>query len=524
MKTGLIPITIGATGPTAGDRIVKHLRVIPAGIERVLTDSILLLKPEETASTTLSCAVPAGIDVSTISTQISFVGDLLGDVIANMASLLIQPAGCGEQNMARFSSAVISYHYFKATHQLTDAIEKTIASYTQQGMQKHMALRRQNGAQSYFGSNQGSTWLTAFTVKIFRLASAFSTVDNSLIDSSLQFILTKQLADGGFTDDQTSQSYRNHGGLNNRVAVTSYIAILFSQILSEQPQLRAARDNAISYSLQNVNNANPYELAITCNALKLANHNSFNAKYNILLSLARETADHLYWDVKADTVLNVETSAYALLFMHQVDPDRAIKIVKYLISMKNQNGGWASTQDTVVAVESLADAASSGLLGLLAGNMSIIAWPDVGQSVDTVIDHTNQIELQTFTLDSNARSVNILARGSTSGKTTISFTCRYFENLALGNPRFRVTHSLVEECNTPMRSFICINYIPEGNDVVSNMVIMKMRMPSGYIYDNDTPMPDVIRVRNMSAKYFTNKLTFPSPVYRKLRLKTKTQE
>lgn len=495
LKTGLIPITISATGPTAGDSILRTLRVIPAGIERILTDSILLLKQgAATASTILTCDVPANVDQDTVTTQITFVGDLLGDVIANMAAILVQPSGCGEQNMARFSSAVISYHYFKATGQLTDALEQTIARYTQGGMQIHMSLRRANGGHAYFGTNEGSTWLTAFSVKIFRLAAAFSTIDPLLMSTSLDFILSRQGADGGFVDDQTQSNYRNYGGLNNKVAVTSYIAILFTQMLNEQPRLRAARDNAITYSLQNVNDNNAYELAITCNALYYANHAGFNAKYNSLLSLATETDEHLSWRVTVGTVLDVEASAYALLFMHRIDENRSLKIMKYLISKKNQNGGWASTQDTVTAVDSLAESATYGLLGLLAGNMSIFAWPDVGVTVETLIDRTNQVQLQSFTLDSSAREVEVFARGLTSGKTTVSFTCRYFENLAAGNPRFLVTHTLTEQCNTPLRSFICISYIPEGNDVMSNMVIMKMRLPSGYVYDTDSPLPDVIRV------------------------------
>lgn len=493
MSAGKIPIIVDARGNLAGDGLEKILHVTPEGIERVFTSTVLLLKEgASTTSTELTCAVPPSVDPKTVSTSVTFVGDLLGDALNNLAKLIVQPSGCGEQNLARFAPTLIVHIYMTKTSQLTDAMHNTIVRYAEGGLQKHLTLRMSSGAYRFFTNNQGSTWLTAFSVKIFRQAQTFMTIDQSLIDTALTFIMSKQDADGGFREDQTSRHYRYQGGLLDKVTITSYIAILLTQILPDYPQYTTARNNAINFVAQNVRNTNAYELSIACYALYLVNHSSFAANYQALLSLATETSDIMYWNIHNGVVLDVETTSYALLFISKFDTARSIKLARYLISEKNANGGWASTQDTVMAIEALSSVAE--LVTDYDGTVDLMGWPDVGNLFSATINNDNKITLQSFNLDSGTRKVQIFARGSVTGKAIISFTCRYFENLDGIAPRFAVTYDLVELCNTPLKIKICINYIEDGADQRSNMVIMKMTMPSGYVYDSDTELPSVIRV------------------------------
>lgn len=495
LSAGAIPIRVHAGGALASDSLEKVLMIIPDGIERVITNTVLLMKETSaTAEAKLSCAVPASVDARTVSTRINFVGDLLGDALNNMVALVQLPSGCGEQNLARFAPTLIIHIYLTAAGQMTPAHHNMIVDYAQQGMQKHLTLRMTNGAFRFFGGNPASTWVTAFTVKIFRQAQTFMTVDQNLINTALTFIMTKQETNGGFNEDDTARHYRYQGGLIGKVSVTAYIAILLTQMRADYPQHVAARDRAISFIASNVNQTNAYELAISCYALHLVNHTSFAAKYQTLLNLAIEDSETIHWQAMAsnNVALDVEIASYALLFISKFDTARSIKLARYIISKKTSNGGWASTQDTVMAIESLASVAS--LVTNYDGQLDVMVWPDVGNILSVTINNANRMTLQSYNLDANTRNVDIYARGPNIGKAIISFTCRYFESFDNVPPRFFVTYELVEECNTPLRIKICINYIADGADVRSNMVIMRMTMPSGYVYDTDTELPEVIRV------------------------------
>lgn len=497
-KSGLIPIRVDAFGSPELDAIEKILLVIPEGIERVITKTELLLKEERSKSTDMFCEIPDGVDPDTVSTEITFVGDLLGDALKNIDILIGLPRGCGEQNLAQFSTAILIHHYLTVSNQLSTLSPSVLAKIEHHKTycyQRHMQLRRDDGSYIYYYSSNrvGSTWLTAFTARIFRHARSFIPIDQMLIDTAFEFILSKQNPDGSFSENAVFYDYTNHGGLRGNVAIAAYISILLSESMEEYPQYVTARDRALNYALNSINSKNAYELAMTCYALHLADHPRFKEKYQVLVKMAVETKDLMFWNVESGTTLNVETVAYALLFINKFDTNRAIKLAKYLITKKTAPGGWASTQDTVMALEALASVAP--FITVYDGTLQINSWTDGDDEIPVVIiNKENQMTLQKFDLNPKTREVTITARGPVIGKVIVSFTCRYYEKDDGIPPRFNVQHALLENCNTPLQSQICLNYIPIGADKRSNMVVMRMTMPSGYVYDPDTPLSPLIKV------------------------------
>src|SRR5699024_1508569 len=58
--------------------------------------------------------------------------------------------------------------------------------------------------------------------------------------------------------------------------------------------------------------------------------------------------------LKLPDSLEVESTAYALLTLAlRSDTDEAIPALRWLISKQNSNGGFASTQDTVIGLQAL---------------------------------------------------------------------------------------------------------------------------------------------------------------------------
>ncbi|GFT36737.1 c3 and PZP-like alpha-2-macroglobulin domain-containing protein 8, partial [Nephila pilipes] len=117
----------------------------------------------------------------------------------------------------------------------------------------------------------------------------------------------------------------------------------------------------------------PYEIAIVSYALTLVNSVDGEAAFNALDSKMRETAGLCYWSrepvppplIRIENnrphlmprlphrydASNVETTAYALLTHVKRQAVIQREIVHWLNGQRTTDHGWASTQDTIVALQ-----------------------------------------------------------------------------------------------------------------------------------------------------------------------------
>jgi hypothetical protein len=168
----------------------------------------------------------------------------------------------------------------------------------------------------------------------------------------------------------------------HNISLTAHVVIALTTIrdLPGELGLRVAvsRSSAISWLDRNLNlldrNDDPYEVAVVAYAMMLAKSTSAEAAFGVLRRHAREDGGYIYWGkepvpLPAQRLENqrpfllprlpnpfdatiVETTAYALLTdvgRHQelfVEP-----IFKWLNTLRLTDGGWASTQDTIIATQ-----------------------------------------------------------------------------------------------------------------------------------------------------------------------------
>ena len=91
----------------------------------------------------------------------------MGPTFQNLDNLLRIPYGCGEQNIAALVPNVIALNYLTNTDTLTSEMESKALRNMKQGYQRQLNYRRHDASYSAFGQGdpEGSTWLTAFTVR-----------------------------------------------------------------------------------------------------------------------------------------------------------------------------------------------------------------------------------------------------------------------------------------------------------------------------------------------------------------------
>lgn len=200
--------------------------------------------------------------------------------------------------------------------------------------------------------------------------------------------------------------------------------------------------------------------------------------------------------------LAIEMTALALLTAIKrggPELERAFPIVNWLISKQNSNGGFASTQDTVLAIEALAafaaanSASDSAAKSASAGpsiDLDILYPIMTAQSRQSIrknnvdqmlIKPANALVNQRLQLPDNTSWVQLQASGS--GLAVVQVAWQYNLMVAAEKPAFYLNPILDKTSNANyLQLSVCTFYKAEGESE-SNMAVMEVELPSGYTAD-----------------------------------------
>ncbi|UYV85158.1 CD109, partial [Cordylochernes scorpioides] len=204
------------------------------------------------------------------------------------------------------------------------------------------------------------------------------------------------------------------------------------------------------------NTSDPYILAIATYCLHLADSPAKDEAFGRLKQMAQSEGDMLYWPGGIGGPSQaIETTAYALMtyVMRGEASGAALPLVRWLISKQNENGGFLSTQDTVIAIQALAGVAKH------------LASPTISL---TVHYSGGVFNISTF----NAMILQ---------KIMVSWQYNMVEDEK--SSLFSLKPSIK---NKNMRKFdldICTHYIGKGEDKNTNMAVMEVGLPSGFQSD-----------------------------------------
>uniref|UniRef100_A0A3P9BDD7 Complement C3-like n=1 Tax=Maylandia zebra TaxID=106582 RepID=A0A3P9BDD7_9CICH len=362
MKEGLFPIEIKAAVRDGGsDGIRKMLRVV-----NPLT-SYLSLRLDGKQVEIIKSAIPETdmVPDTAARTQIFLSGreqmsTLLENAISgkSMGTLIKQPGGCGEQNMASMTLPVIATMYLDKTNQWefvgfekrNEALQHITTGYTTE-----LTYRKQDGSFAVFPYKDGSTWLTAYVAKVFAMAYYLIRVDEDVICDAIKFlILNTQQPDGMFKEVGYvySQSMRSDLlGTDSDASMTAFCLIAMQEsreiCRSSVNSLQNSINKAVAYLEKRLPSLiNPYSVAMTSYAL--ANENKLNKE--ILFKFI--SSDRTHWNVRGERYYTLEATAYALLALIKAEAyEEATPIVRWLGKYQQGEGGYGSTQATIMVYQ-----------------------------------------------------------------------------------------------------------------------------------------------------------------------------
>lgn len=90
---------------------------------------------------------------------------------------------------------VVVLSYLTKVGRLTGELKQQLIKYLETGYQGELCYLHPDGSFSAFGKSDGSgsTWLTAFVVRIFIQASEFITIDSGVITKALEWLKKLQV-------------------------------------------------------------------------------------------------------------------------------------------------------------------------------------------------------------------------------------------------------------------------------------------------------------------------------------------
>ncbi|XP_005113531.2 CD109 antigen, partial [Aplysia californica] len=379
---GKIDVEVKAQSTRAADAVRRQLLVEPEGVPKEFNVPVLveLTNGKSSFTKTVDLSLPPNVVSGSELLRVSVVGDLMGPSIAGLDSLLRMPTGCGEQTMLGLAPDVYITDYLNAVQQLQGDIAEKALNYMESGYQRELTYKHSDHSFSAFGDNDasGSMWLTAFVVKVFHQASSHIYVDDDVITRAVNWMLNKQNSDGSFPEPGRviHKSMQGKAGSGTALTLFVFISLMENKDLfatgAYATKFESARTKALTYlEAQMVNEDDPYNLALAAYAFQLAGSSKAQSVLNKLEQKATVKDGLKYWHYPQTTTststatwhrpnpakaIDTEMTSYVLLtYAARRDLINGKSIMQWVVQQRNPNGGFSSTQDTVVALNALSE-------------------------------------------------------------------------------------------------------------------------------------------------------------------------
>ncbi|NWS75316.1 A2ML1 protein, partial [Crotophaga sulcirostris] len=494
--------------------LVRHLLVRPEGVLVEKTHSSLLCpKGGNMAEEPVSLRLPDNVVKGSVKASVSILGDLMGTALHNLDRLVQMPHGCGEQNMVLFAPIVYVLQYLEKTRQLTPEIKERATGFLRNGKchrpsllfylplwyQMQLLYRHRDGSYSFFGQQdgEGNTWLTAFVAKSFSQARKYIYIDDKNVQDALHWLEKNQLPSGCFNTKGSLFHSSLKGSVDDEISLGAYVAAALLEL--GQPLKGKLMQTTLRCLQQAVHNiTNIYTEAVLAYAFALAG--DYETTQELLYKLeeqAIKSGGQIHWSLKPSSLdstdfwpdtqsVDIELTAYVLLAylskprVHAGDMTIAAGIVAWLTRQQNAYGGFASTQDTVVALQALAKYAARTFS--TSGQALVRVKSQRGFGKAFQVNHQKRLLVQQAELTEVPGQLLMQVQGSSC--VFAQTVLRYHEP----PPRAAVTFTLrvnteLTNCSQANARVLTVRILTSyiGTRVTSNMVIVELSLLSGFV-------------------------------------------
>jgi hypothetical protein len=332
-----------------------------------------------------------------------------------METLLARATGCFEQTSSSLYPNVLVLQYMERTGQVNPELRMTAERFIATGYQRLLTFETSTpGGYSLFGDDPPNLLLTAYGLQEMADMSEVYGVDPTAVAEMQTFLVERQQQDGSWPTDGRLEYAIGVSG--NEVSTTAYV----NWSLAHSGYDGREVDDGLDFVERNldVEDAGTGTLAIVLNALVDADAKpEFQQQVaSELASRARRDDGVVHWTRDEDgggyaygskDVLTTAMVANAFV-EGQFHPGLTDGALRYLVENKRGDGGWGSTQSTIMALKALL-AAQQGTADVATGTLDVSVNGERAATVE--LTEETRDEVQTVVLPSSVGSNEVTIEG-----------------------------------------------------------------------------------------------------------------
>nr|XP_022294874.1 CD109 antigen-like [Crassostrea virginica] len=514
---GMIDLTVRAQSTLAADGVRRQLLVEHEGVPKEYNVPILIdLRDTNTFTKNVPINLPTSVVAGSQHVKVTAFGDLMGPAVKNLDQLLKMPCGCGEQTMLGFAPDIFVTNYLSATYQLSSEVKQKALGFMEKGYQRELTFQHRDGSFSAFGDRDksGSMWLTAFVVKSFHQAKPHIFIDDEILQRAIDWMISWQNGDGSFPEPGRVVHKELQGGSASGPGLTAFVLISLLENKDLKggvfQRIQAASQKAVIYLEKTVSIlSDNYAMAIVSYALTLANSSSASVVFTRLNSVAvvkdgmkhwhkvQTQSSSNYWTPphRQSNPIDIEMTSYALLvYGAQNHISDGLPVMNWITSQRNPQGGFSSTQDTVMALQALSVFAKL----TYSTNFDIQMTVSAGSfSHQFAVNTQKALQLQSVELPNIPSNVIVSATGHGIGHIQVAVF--FHVEREIEEPSFDMTVTMVNDTLDIIKIKTCAHWLKTG---ASGMTVQEIGVPTGFEADLDsiTKLPTLKKVETENRK------------------------
>jgi len=518
LTLGEIPITVVVRGTTKSDALQRKLLVRPEGSpQEYVVNSMIDTLNTGNFTDILPIKLPtSGLIPGSVRAFFTLTGDLMGQAMQNLDQLVSMPFGCGEQTMVTFSPSIFVLRYLSDTGQSKPELEQRARTSVLKGYQRELTFIHSDNSFSAFGKSdpEGSSWLTAFVLKCFAQARPYTHIDPQVLNAIKDYLHGIQDASGVFPQRGQVLHTELYGGVSGPTKNTAFTLIS----LVEADMIDSSATKAVNYLKSQVSSSmDVYSLAIIGYALALADNATagidpamdpiINTIMQQLNAQAIRNEQGVHWSDKPRSVnpgiphaepaldvicrwcqpmstsAEIEITSYVLLLnIVRGQLADAAEIARWLSLQRNPMGGYRSTQDTVLGLQSLAE--YSAAIRSTNTNLNVILSSQTGNLGQWSVNSDNMDILQSAMLTIPA-SGNLTLSATGIGKAQAQLLIRFNVEEDLKPPAFNFSVVYTLSGPSRMNVRVCAMFTPLTL-TSAGMSIIDVGLFTGWVADRNS--------------------------------------
>ena len=391
LKPGRHSLTVTARGDALSDAVERSVRVVPDGlrVERTINGRLEDVRRETIVIP--ENAIDGGSDLF-----VKIYPGAFSQVVEGMDSIFRMPHGCFEQTSSTTYPNILVLDYLTATKQARPEIEMKALNFINVGYQRLISYEVQGGGFSWFGRAPAHPILTAYGLMEFVDMNRVHEVDEAIIRRTREWLLGLMAGNGSFDPELAGISEGAINAFQGRASAedelrlrnTAYIAWAVAQAGGVR-EVSPALD---FISRNRAKSDDPYTLALCANALTSGGREKQAGQIlDRLAGLATGDGDLVFWGASGSGLMHshgdsfaIETTALVVqaLLGAKRDIGTAHKALAWIVSKKDPNGTWHSTQATVQAMRALL--AGTNGAGRVEGEAAVTITANDGEATSRI--------------------------------------------------------------------------------------------------------------------------------------------